>query len=194
MFDENGNLRANAAAIIRKKARSLRGKYGFNESDVEDIEQEIVIDLWKRRNRFNPGRSHENYFIVMVARHAIARIIERAKADMRRVHTRTRSLDQPVDDRSDESPLLHETLTEEDHLPRLRDRSRSPEDERDLVLDLEAGISTLPGELRHIARLLKFYSMSEISRKTGIPRTTLNDKRMQIRKALEGRGLGEYLH
>ena len=54
-------------------------------------------------------------------------------------------------------------------------------------------IAGLPAGLRELAESLKTESISEIARRTGVPRTTLNGRVRQLRERLAQAGLKNYL-
>ena len=58
------------------------------------------------------------------------------------------------------------------------------------VADIVAG---LPPELRELAEALKTESISQIARRTGLPRRTINARVRQLRERLERAGLKNYL-
>ena len=69
------------ANLIRKKARSLVGKYGFTTSDQESIEQELWYHLLQVYSRFDPSRGKETTFIISVVENRIRTLIEHGETD-----------------------------------------------------------------------------------------------------------------
>ncbi|MCU0710038.1 MAG: hypothetical protein MUF23_17285 [Pirellula sp.] len=59
--------------------------------------------------------------------------------------------------------------------------------------DLATFMSKLPEKFQDILRRRQTHSITEISRDLGIPRTTLNDWMVQIRKLFEEAGFDRYL-
>jgi len=55
-----------AVQLIKYKARQLVGRVGFTESDREDLEQEMVLDLLRRLPKFDPKRAGRNTFIARI--------------------------------------------------------------------------------------------------------------------------------
>lgn len=55
---------------------SIARRMSPNETDAEDAVQEIFIDLWKSAHRFDPEKSAEKTFVVMIARR---RLIDRLR-------------------------------------------------------------------------------------------------------------------
>ena len=69
-----------AVQLIRYKARQLVGRVGFTESDRDDLEQELMLDLLRRLPKYNPDRAQRNTFIARVVEHKIATIIRIAES------------------------------------------------------------------------------------------------------------------
>jgi DNA-directed RNA polymerase specialized sigma24 family protein len=74
-----------------------------------------------------------------------------------------------------------------------RERRLGEEELNDLRMDLSTFISKLPEKYQDILRRRQNQSITEISRDLGIPRTTLNDWMLQIRKLFEEAGFDRYL-
>ena len=138
---------------------SIARRMSPNETDAEDAVQEIFIDLWKSAHRFDPGRSSEKTFVVMIARR---RLIDRLRRHQR----------QPEFDSLD-----HENAPElgSDAHNRL---------ERDTEARLAAeALDQLRPEQRRLVELsvLKGIPHGEISESTGIPLGTVKS---HIRRGL----------
>lgn len=138
---------------------SIARRMSPNETDAEDAVQEIFIDLWKSAHRFDPQRSSEKTFIVMIARR---RLIDRLRRHQR----------QP-----DFDSLDHENAPEigGDAHTRM---------ERDAEARLAAeALDQLRPEQRQLVELsvLKGIPHGEIAKTTGIPLGTVKS---HIRRGL----------
>jgi RNA polymerase sigma-70 factor (ECF subfamily) len=182
-----------ATRQIRFRAGQLVGRYGFSGDDREDLEQELYLDLLCRLPRYNPARAGLNTFVARIVDHAVARIIERQKATGRGYRVPKISLDDPVhDDQGDGTPRS-EVL---DAAAYLRQTGRSDfqsVEDQDRGIALGDAILTLPPDLQELCSLLPTYTVSEISRITGIPRGTLYERLSKIRAHFERAGLRQYL-
>jgi DNA-directed RNA polymerase specialized sigma24 family protein len=88
------------------------------------------------------------------------------------------------------SQLLHD----KDQDRRLgRERRLSDEELNDLRMDLGAFMASLPEKYQDILRRRQRQSITEIARDLNIPRSTLNDWMLQIRKLFEDAGFEKYL-
>lgn len=182
-----------AVQIITYKARQLVGRAGFSESDREDIEQELMLDLLQRLPRYNPERSQRNTFISHVVDHRIATIIEARKAGRRDYRLCTCSLNDSLDDGEGGCVERVETIDQDDPPLSIGAIARASSELGDLSLDLRDALENLPPELRDLCLRLTTDTVSELSRDRGIPRATIYEGIKKIRKIFEERGLGEYL-
>lgn len=181
-----------ASRLIKYKARTLVGKYGFTESDLEDLEQELTLDFLQRFPKYNSERAHLNTFIARVVEHKIATIIEARKAGLRDYRICCCSLNDDLEDEEGCSIERLETFDVDDYLIRTSRQSRPGAELRDLSIDVRRTVEHLPPELREICKRLMTDKVSEISRDTGIPRWKLYEFIMKIRAIFEDAGLRDY--
>jgi len=182
-----------AVRIIKYKARQLVGRVGFTESDREDLEQEMLMDLLQRLPKYNPDRAQRNTFIARVVEHKIATIIEARKVGLRDYRLCNCSLNDRLEDEEGGSVERMETIDQEDYLRRTGRLSRPPAELRDLSLGVRKTIENLPLELRELCMRLFTDTVTEISRDTEIPRGTLYEIIKKIRAVFEDAGLRDYL-
>jgi len=182
-----------AVQLIKYKARQLVGRVGFTESDREDLEQEMVLDLLRRLPKFDPKRAGRNTFIARIVEHKVATIIEAQKAGMRDYRLCSCSLNDRLEDEEGRSIERMETIDQEDYLRRTGKLSRPMSELRNLSIDLRSAVQTLPPELRELCKRLQTKSVTEISRDTGIPRGTIYESIKKLRAIFEDAGLKDYL-
>jgi len=182
-----------AVQIIKFKARQLVGRVGFTESDREDLEQEMILDLLQRLPKYNPDRAQRNTFIARVVEHKIATIIEARKAGLRDYRLCNCSLNERLEDEEGGSVERMETIDQEDYLRLTAGLSRSTAELRDLSIDVRQAIEKLPPELGALCRRLNVNTITELSRDTGIPRGTIYESIKKLRSILEDAGLKDYL-
>ena len=182
-----------AVQLIKYKAKQLVGRVGFTESDREDLEQEMLLDLLRRLPKYNPKRAQRNTFIARVVEHKIATIIESQKAGMRDYRLCRCSLNDRFEDEEGGSVERMETINQEDYLRRTGKFARPAWELRDLSLDVQKAIEKLPPELRELCERLDTDTVTEISRDTGIPRGTIYESIKKLRAIFEDAGLKDYL-
>ena len=112
---------------------------GFTASDREDLEQEMMTDLFQRLPRFDPKRAGRNTFIARVVEHKIATLIEARKAGMRDYRRCTWSLNDPLEDEDGYCLERLETIDQEDYLRRTGSLLRPAAEREDLALDVHRG-------------------------------------------------------
>ena len=183
-----------AAKLIKFKAKQLVGKYGFTDADREDVEQMLLLHLWRRWSSYNPDL-HPDAFAKVVVRNAVASLVERQRAIKRGGGRRQLSLNDAIrkekeDDRTSERGDL---VDQDSALRRLGRTHRHFTDEADLRGALKEVRDSLPPEAQELVDLLAKYNPTEISQATGIPRGTLFDRILKLRKPFSEAGLEEFL-
>jgi len=172
------------ARLVRIKARQLVGRYGFTESDREDIEQELKLDLLERLPDYDPDRGSLEGFVSGVVDHKISRFLEKRSAAKRNPDRVAYSLNDAIAD--EQGGLVERAAAMPDEtLPRGR--------QQDLVLDLADALSELPPDLRRLCCQLREKGVTEIARQEGVSRKTVYERIKRIREKLRERGLDAYL-
>ena len=178
--------------LIRKKAQQLIRKTGFTSSDRDEIEADLTFKLLKNLDAFDRSRAHWHVFVTTVIERCAASLV-RDKRSQKRDHRRICSLNVVIAKMDKQSIELGDTIGLREQDARLGQTKRSDLDLVQLIQDVNAVLTSLPPELRTLAKTLKTGSIQEISRDEGIPRTTLNYRVQQLRQRFEQAGLGDYL-
>ena len=166
--------------LIRHKTRQMIGKAGLTASDLEDIEEDLVLDLLERLPRYDPAKSSEYTFALRVVEHRIARILARRSAAMRDWRTQMRSLSEPVLDDEGRQTQLAETLP-------------GPEGPaREALMDLADVLEQLPERLRALAKRLPETTIRQIAQELGVSRRTVHRWVGELRAHLEEKGFGRF--
>ena len=174
-----------ASRVISITAYQLIRRPEFTESDREDIEQELWLDLLQRLSRFNGDRARHETFVNLVVNHKVASLIETRQAGKRDHRIPMYSLDEEIVN-PDGDPIQPDAIALCEALQEMPRPS-------DLAMDLDRAIHQLPHHLQLLAKRLSRENIAEISRATGVPRSTLNDQVRKLRKLLEDHHLREYL-
>jgi len=177
-----------AASLIRHKAKQLVGQAGFTQSDRQDLEQEMVLDLLQRLPHYDPRRAQRNTFIARIVEHKVASILKARTAAKRDYRLHGGSLNEQIDDGDGHAMELVDTVDQEQYLRRIGGGFITEADRRDLRLDLAEIAAGLPPELRSLCDRLRFETVTEISKTTGVPRPTIYDALKRIKARLREAG------
>jgi RNA polymerase sigma-70 factor, ECF subfamily len=186
-------IKGYAVWIIRYKARQLVGSTGFNESDIEDLEQEMMLEVFFRLPKYDSKKAKLSTFISRILEHRISTIIEERNALKRDLRLCKLSLNDEVRLKEGGTVKRIDGYDIEEYIKRTGRLSRSLEEKLDISIDLKSLIASLPQDLRTLCERLKTKNVTEISRDTGIPRSTLYERINKLRKLLEDSGLRDYL-
>ncbi len=186
--------------LIQITARKTIGKYCLTESDRDDLEQQITLEVIRRRSKFDPAKAQEKTFLARVVKHAIADIIAARKAACRDYRREEGSLSQWVlveshsDSFHNEWATGAELVTEQDARRHLSKSVSDPDELRDLAIDMSNAAATLPERLRNVCEHLKeLGSAREVANAMGLHRSTIYEAIKEIRTHFEEAGLTSYL-
>jgi RNA polymerase sigma-70 factor (ECF subfamily) len=170
-----------AARLIRIKADQLIGRYGFTESDRDDIEQELRLRLLRRLASYDPTRGTREGFIACRIGNEVADVVKRRTAQVRDWR-RTRSLSTPACD--DDGPVDAASL--------LEDETESPE-RRDLAIALSEVLDRLPPRWRIVCERVPDTGVTEIAGDLGVDRRTVRRWLNALRERFRDAGLQDFL-
>ncbi len=166
---------------VRYHARKLSRHPGVHSMEVEDIEQELMLDYLSRIQAYDPERASRKTFVDRILNHKCANIIEEAKAQKRGGGVKELSLESWLENRDGEDDeLLDHTYDRTDALH--------------FTIDLNHVMRDLPEPLASLLVQLGIYSVSEIARRSGTPRSTLYGSINELRGRLREQGIHHYLH
>lgn len=178
---------------VRKRARQLAGKRGFQERDRDEIEQQLFLKLAKHLDAADPDSPKWKAFVAKTVSRQIASMIRDNGAE-KRDRRRVQSINVVVAECDEGVVELGDTISENEARRHRGCCGRSEQDLTDLASDMEACLADLPDErYREFCERLKYDSIAQVARDMEIPRTTLNAWLSKIRERFEERGLRDYL-
>ena len=181
-----------AVKLIQHKAYQLVGNAGFTDSDREDIEQDLLMDLLSRLPDYDPELAERATFITRIVNRRVARILEKRSAWRRDYRLNEFSLNEN-DWEDDNSVERHENIGEDEYLLRTGKQELPTNELRDLIIDVDRALEILPPEFRDLCERLKTKTVAEVSRDTGVPRSTIYEAIQKVREMFEEAGLRDYL-
>ena len=183
-----------AVRLIRHKAHQLTGQSGFSDLDREDVEQELMMDLLNRLPNYDPEIAERNTFITRIVNNRVATIIEERTAWRRDYRLNEFSLNENCFDLGPEKPVQRqEQVSEDEYILRTGKANLIPNEERDLVIDVNRALEILPPDFRDLCERLKSRTVTEVSRETGMPRSTIYESIRKVRELFREAGLTDYL-
>lgn len=183
-------VEAYAVTKIRFHARQLARTGLFHPQDREDIEQDLMLDLLRRLEDFDPSRASRNTFIARVIENCVATLVEAARAEKRGAQFQHDSLQAPVGGDEQSQLVLGDVLPDDGGL--WSAHGRRWDEAADLKRDLSRSIDALPLRLSALCARLAVDTVTEASRETGMSRPTIYDLLGEVREELLKAGIGIY--
>ncbi len=183
-------IEAYAVTKIRFQARQLARTRALPASDVEDIEQNLMLDLLGRMPAFDPSKSSKNTFIARVVENHAATLVKAARAEKRGAQIIHESLHSVIHDGVGEPIELGDTIPTESGL--WHATGRDWDEVADLRHDLAHAMGDLPSNLVTLCRRLAVGTVTEVSRATGKSRPSIYDGIAKIRASLKKTGFDDY--
>ena len=190
--DSNDNFDPFTRGLIRRKIQQLIGKAGFTAQDREDLEQQFHLRVLQALRSFDPAVAHERVFLTAVVDRQGANLL-RDKQAAKRNRRRVVSLNVTVYVEGEGPTELVQMIGRRELDARLGLETKSEQEQLERALDVAAVIAALPEPWRELASRLKTQTMQQIADAMGIPRTTLNDRKREIRQVFERANLKDYL-
>jgi RNA polymerase sigma-70 factor, ECF subfamily len=178
-----------AAQYAALMAHQLAGKAGLSKDDREDIQQNLLLRLWKRFPSFRPARATWEAFVTTVMRGHAKSILDSQMADKHRFTRSQRELDSEFINEMGEVTSLAEQV---DNSRRVAARCyfpTSPEEACDVAIDVASVLKRLPSEVRHLAQQILDKGLSRIMADGRYARGARKAKISFLRKAFARAGL-----
>jgi DNA-directed RNA polymerase specialized sigma24 family protein len=180
-----------ARTTIRVKAKQVVRQPGFSRSDLEDVEQELIVYLLCKAQQFDPNRGSLNTFISRVVDSGVAMLVrgrERAKRNPAG-DAGIQSLEKEVSPSNGESQPLARLIGQRDLERRTGGASPTDTELFELVDDVASVLPTLPPKLQEVCCSLLIRKRSETEAELGMSRRALRTAIAAIRKHFEKHNL-----
>jgi len=175
---------------VRFKAKQLARRRAIPRMDADDLEQDLMLDLLQRRDRYDPSRASFETFAEYIVNHRIATLT--SPTSRLRADRTTISLDALVgyDDDGDAFSLIDITPARSGLYA---DESDEPETRFGLQHDVIRFRAALKPGLRRYADVLGDENVSDAARVAGVHRSTVYVRLAEMRSAAIASGLHQYL-
>jgi RNA polymerase sigma-70 factor (ECF subfamily) len=178
--------------FIGSKVNKLIGRYGFTESDREDLIQDFVLNLLERAKNFDPTVASWEAFVVVTGQNHYSTIAEHRTAQIRARDREAGSLN--ATPRGGKRADIGSTMAESQQDLRAGRRTRSREDAFGLVHDIARMEAQLPPRIRELFRMIKDgVSKRAAARALGISQGEFYEIRRRYRVRFEKEGMRDYL-
>ena len=158
--------------LIRRKARQLVGRVGFQQQDREDIERELIVRILRKLRSYDTSKGHLYPYLTAVAERCIANLI-RDKRTGKRDDRRNISLSLLISLGDEDSTELGATISDSERDARLGCKRRTNHELVDLAIDVADLLARLSEADRTLLQGLTERSLKSLAGEMGIPRTTL---------------------
>jgi RNA polymerase sigma-70 factor (ECF subfamily) len=180
-------------STVRKKARKLIKHKCFLSSDLEDLEQELMIDLLSKLIHYDSSKSSLQTFTQNIIENKASNMIRDISRKKRGSQMTICSLYKPigVGDNKDEAYLLIDTISADSRFYEysLSDLTRQLEFE----FDVRQVINKLPDNLGKLCKLLQIMTVAEIAEETRTSRNTVYKALKMLRTIFADSNIQDYL-
>jgi RNA polymerase sigma-70 factor (ECF subfamily) len=178
--------------VIGEVVRRVIGKYGFTRQDRADLEQELLLNALVRLPKFDPELSTMPMFVRGVTINRLRNIIAARRAAFRGLPSGG-SLNEMAEDEEGWFAERIDGISEDQYLRATGRASRPSHELRELHLDLQRAIESLPPDLQELCLRLLTHRVTEIARECGVSTATIYHRLKKIRREFAALGLEEYL-
>ena len=177
--------------LIKIKAAQLCRRTDIARSDGEDMQQEMLLYLWKKACLYDAARGNIEAFVTTAINSWVGMELRRRDRQKRRDGFRALSLERTMIERGGDTTSLGGVLSDADH------RRRSGVDPRDALeeIDLQDAIAHTLGQFtpseRAVLASVADHGVAAAARKHNVSRRQINNALAQMRPRFEDAGLGE---
>lgn len=161
------------ARYVRHKSRQLVGHVGLKPDDQPDLEQQLLMEVWRAVPQFDPAAGDWRAFAATVVERKATRLLSRRRAEKRKQESKIESLDVRVAD-ADGVNVSRASQIGSEHRSALT--GVHPLDELELTelrIDLETLLGSLTDEERELLDELLDLSQTEVATLHGVSRRTI---------------------
>jgi DNA-directed RNA polymerase specialized sigma24 family protein len=194
MFGANPNdvVRSDyARKLIKFKARQLSRRPGFNQSDIDDLEQEIALVILTYGGGFDPERASLHTFLDRVVSSAARRILRDRGRLKRAAGNGAQSLESMVADRDGMSRPIGETITASDTDRRTGGSRCSDIEDFEFADAFQAAWGSLPAEIADVCRRVMERGITAAADELGVSRRQIRNALAIARVHFAAAGLGD---
>lgn len=179
--------------LAEGKAKGMVGKHGFTHEDFDDLKQDLLLQIYLKRDvrrGWSEITASERTVMSRILDNRLRDIIDAVHTEKRKVHLYS----DPIGDSDESGDNDDGTGGIDEEAIFQRTKQMASDDAKDLPMDLNEAIRELNSTQKRVCELLaEGQSISDVSRKLRIKRTTLNREIDRLRKVFYRRGLKAYV-
>jgi RNA polymerase sigma-70 factor (ECF subfamily) len=179
-FTRDAALAPRTRKHIRNTARHLARCHSVPGMDAADIEQDLFMDLWRRRGAFDPAKASFATYADRIIAHRVATLT--SASSRRAAECRQVALDDCID--ADGRQTVADTLA---------DPAALSEADQALAIDMKRFVASLPPALLRCCTILLAPNRRDASMQAGIHHSSVYEAAHRLRKLAEAAGLREYI-
>lgn len=169
---------------IRYRVEHLIGKFGYTQSDRDDLTQELILHLLEALPQLDPARGSRKTFI--------CRVLDRKVRSLIRYQTAQKRDSQRVQQSIHDVRPDHPTFDEQAQRKRLGRASSTSTEHIDLQLDVAEVLQRMPERLRRVAQVLSSHTPQQAARILGVKPTRLEELMCELRLYFEEAGITDF--
>ncbi|MGH9868607.1 MAG: sigma factor [Candidatus Polarisedimenticolia bacterium] len=172
-------------SYIRNRARFICTAAGLPAHEAEDLEQDLRLHLLRQRTLHDPGKGRWSTFARTVIQRKAAALLQKATAQRRARWCEAASLDEGFSETQHGS----DSFDLQGYLALTSPANRGFDADTNLRVDLNRALDRMQPGQRDLAKSLMVERVSEVSKRTGIPRSTLYERIAEIRSHFRENGI-----
>jgi RNA polymerase sigma factor (sigma-70 family) len=178
-----------ARTLIRVRAIQLSRRPGFRRADYDDLRQEMLLDLLRRADQFDPERGSAATFVRHVVSSSVSNILRTRRSVRRAKGLAALSIERTTRKVNGKSIPIGDTVSEEDLGRRIGVRHPSVIEQFERSEAITRVYSTLNTWERDVWRCLTCRSATAVAREMVTSRRKVRNTMATIRYQLEVAGL-----
>ena len=174
--------------LIRQAANRLSESAGFTRSDNDDVQQKLIVHLWRNWSKATNEGTIQIPYVRRVIKNKVVSIVRARKAECRDYRREAFSLGNTMKDGDGRGAAGDQIIDANEGARRLGRRPLASADKADLAQDLMTAVARLPAGKQELFLQLLESSPTQVSEETGVSRGTLYDIRNVVRRFLIAEG------
>ena len=176
--------------FVQIKARQLCRRSDFSRSDDAELQQGMLLYLWKKAHLFDPARGNIEAFVTTALKSWVGMELRRRARLKRRCDYQAVSLERTTIECGGDMDTLQSVISQADLQRRTQQSGRSAIDMIDLREAIIHGMSRLSARERALLLHVAEHGVASAARKRRVQRRKIDEAIAQMRSRFEDAGLG----